>query len=498
MLATVASIAALVSCQKENTSTPVQGNGISTITLTIEQPTDENATKTVLGTEDAGTYPINWSTGDKIAVSSQSGSSFEEYTLSGEGGSISGTFTGTSVDGSVYAYYPYNGVTSVNSAAYTVTIPDHQTYIANSFGEGALPMYGVASSTADLHTLIPLMSVLKLQLKGTCKVSRIEVSSASQNLSGTGTVTFSGTAASLSVIGNKYVKLICSTAVQLNESTATLFHIAIPASAEGAYMVKIITEESKILTKTLTVAQAFTAGKMKKTPELTGVAPTTIIQYTEGSYTGDAITVAGYTWAPVNCGFDADHTYGLLYQWGRRYGHGDTSEWPTGDGHDVYYYYVPSYNQVSLIDGNKNTYRNVIYYGYTNWCNSPAPTKNDDWFTTYNPCPTGWHVPTKDQLLALGCGTWVTDKTIDGTGSGSYNGRLFGTSPNQMFLPAAGYRKYINYTCWNRGSTGNYWSSSPSSLEDVEKAQSLYFDAKYALRNFDYRGYGYSVRCVQD
>jgi len=519
ILATAASIVALVSCQKEETLTDVQGNGISTITLTIEQPTDEDAAKTVLGegTGSPATYPINWSTGDKIAVSAQSGSTFNEYTLSAGEGSTSGTFTGTSVSGAVYAYYPYSGVKSVSTTTYTVNIPAQQTYVANSFGEGALPMYGVASSTTDLKTLTPLMSVLKLPLKGSCKVSRIEVSSASQNLSGTGTVTFTESTASMTVTGNKYVKLICSTAVQLNESTATLFHIAIPASAEGTYTVKIITDESKVLSKTLTVAKAFTAGKMKKTPELTGVAPTTIIQYTEGSYCGDAITVAGYTWAPVNCGYDAtNYKYGKLYQWGRAVGGGYNKSGDANNDAGGEYQIKESSATVSSTTPKTNPTDNVFYLGkssdfdwYINTSDNTKrlqswPMKSGD--SGYvegkiaNPCPSGWRVPTYEELNAL---TGNSGSTSIGTGGWDstkkgywFNGTTSPSSGSGLFLPAAGYRS-SNGTASSRGTHGYYWSSSPYS--DAYQAQNLYFNSTSQARMYgNKRAYGYSVRCVQD
>ena len=54
-----------------------------------------------------------------------------------------------------------------------------------------------------------------------------------------------------------------------------------------------------------------------------------------------------------------------------------------------------------------------------------------DWIQR-NPCPSGWRVPYRDEFESLiAAGSFWT--TVNGV-----NGRVFGTAPNQIFLPAAG------------------------------------------------------------
>jgi len=518
-VAIAAFMAAAVSCAKEEIILP-ESTGLDVITLFIDQPTDEDATKTVIGTPFESTYPINWSAGDKIALSQQSGSSFEEYTLSSGAGSISGFFTGNAVSGPVFAYYPYDKVFSVNTNTYNVIIPAQQTFAENSFGETALPMYGISEGSSTLHSLKPLMSVLKLPLKGSCKVTRIVVSSASQNLSGIGTVSFTTTDATLSVSGNDYVELLCPD-VQLNETTATLFHIAVPASAAGAYTVRVITDESKVLTKTLTVTSSFSAGKMKKTAVLSGVNPTDV-KYVDGSYCGDGIIVDGMIWAPVNCGYEPatsnpsykGYTYGKLYQWGRRYGQGynngsvTDADYPGKSG---------SFSVLSNAlwgglngteapltfykKGNTSTFLNdwIIAGDHTFWNvgTDSAPVRN----SSFDPCPSGWRVPTSDELSALVANKsgWTTKNGQSGywySGSTPYS-----ASASSVFLPACGFRHCSNLTSNYRNTYGYYWSSSVNAPSASDYYHSKYLaiaNGRSAILTSGDRGNGYSVRCVKE
>jgi hypothetical protein len=79
------------------------------------------------------------------------------------------------------------------------------------------------------------------------------------------------------------------------------------------------------------------------------------------------------------------------------------------------------------------------------------------WQSAKNPCPTGWRIPTREECLSL-----VNSGNIWTTQSG-VTGRVFGTAPNTIFLPAADSRnpddgRMLGY------EAGNYWSCSPYSL----------------------------------
>ncbi|MFM8373949.1 MAG: hypothetical protein ACKOCO_16330, partial [Bacteroidota bacterium] len=62
--------------------------------------------------------------------------------------------------------------------------------------------------------------------------------------------------------------------------------------------------------------------------------------------------------------------------------------------------------------------------------------------------------------------------------------------------PAAGSRDSYDGALGNRGSNGNYWSSTESYSADY--AWYLYFDSSNAVTGSGYRTSGFSVRCVAE
>ena len=117
-----------------------------------------------------------------------------------------------------------------------------------------------------------------------------------------------------------------------------------------------------------------------------------------------------------------------------------------------------------------------------------AELAGDTWNNGRGPCPPGWRLPTKTELASLGEGSLAT------------NGRIFGTSPNQLFLPAAPSRLYNNGEgeLFNFGVRGSYWSNIPYDSEEV-----IYLSFIHALGEGFVnesasapRQSGFSVRCV--
>ena len=118
---------------------------------------------------------------------------------------------------------------------------------------------------------------------------------------------------------------------------------------------------------------------------------------------------------------------------------------------------------------------------------NPAGT---NWTKSNDPCPNGWRLPTEAELQALikSTGDWrIKNNSI---------GYLFGTAPNQIFLPFAGYRDYFyagKLELVNR--SGGYWSSSQYDNTD---AWSLSISQDGAYIDALNRSYALSVRCVCD
>ena len=116
------------------------------------------------------------------------------------------------------------------------------------------------------------------------------------------------------------------------------------------------------------------------------------------------VVIGGYRWATRNVG--APGTFaatpedpGMFFQWNRSVG------WPaTGP--------------------------------VTGWDTSFA--QGTAWYQANDPCPRGWRVPTQAEFNALRAAgsEWTVQNGVPG--------RTFGTPPNQIFLPAAGWRYNID------------------------------------------------------
>ena len=120
--------------------------------------------------------------------------------------------------------------------------------------------------------------------------------------------------------------------------------------------------------------------------------------------------------------------------------------------------------------------------------NSTTPIGNS-WATANDPCPPGWRVPTQAQLQSLNnAGSIWTQRN-------GVNGRLFGTAPNQIFLPAVGYRHNSNGALHYVGTNGGYWSSA---LLGSTGARYLWFSSGSSSVRNRTRANGFSVRCVAE
>jgi len=195
----------------------------------------------------------------------------------------------------------------------------------------------------------------------------------------------------------------------------------------------------------------------------------------------------------LNCGYDDNHPYGLLYQWGRKDGGG--------------------YN---ILEGRQTAYTGPIYasseqskYFYTVAEVAPKDwliTQNDKRWnsgseespvkTVYDPCPEGWRVPTKTELNRLRGNHTSGNVQIGTHGTFTQNGYYFDGSTNTtpdsgVFLPVGGVRSYKG-TSSDREVCSEYWSSSVNNV-GVYSLQLHYLSIKVTT---NYRAQGFPVRCV--
>lgn len=113
-----------------------------------------------------------------------------------------------------------------------------------------------------------------------------------------------------------------------------------------------------------------------------------------------------------------------------------------------------------------------------------------------NPCPSGFRIPSKTQWEGVKDNT-LNPQSNEGSnwtaGATNYTtGKNFGPG---LFLPAAGLRDGSTGTLFNRGSVGNYWSSTENGT--VNAWNLVFFSGGADVLIFN-RTLGFSVRCVAE
>ena len=220
---------------------------------------DDASAKTVLDENNN----VRWSEGDQIVAFMNTSLGLKYQLKDTYIGETSGYFSKVSSGASddlgagmewdhIVAYYPY--AESIKCAkigdnyAIDVVLPTEQTYEADSFGGGAWPM--VAVSKDNDITFKNVCGGMKLQLKGTQKVVAIKLEGKNkEKLSGAATVTAytdgeTKPAITMASGASTSVTLNCGSGVQLNESTATEFIIALPPVLFSKGFTVTVTDDS--------------------------------------------------------------------------------------------------------------------------------------------------------------------------------------------------------------------------------------------------------------
>ena len=112
------------------------------------------------------------------------------------------------------------------------------------------------------------------------------------------------------------------------------------------------------------------------------------------------------------------------------------------------------------------------------------------WLAANDPCPPGWRVPTLAELTQLRAAGHSELTQLRGV-----YGRFFGTYPNRIFLPAAGFRFDADGSVDRVGSWGYYWSNSAFGANQRWFLQ--FSDTGSAISRYD-GAWGFNVRCVNE
>ncbi|WP_459187386.1 fimbrial protein [Parabacteroides sp. APC149_11_2_Y6] len=205
------------------------------------------------------------------------------------------------------------------------------------------------------------------------------------------------------------------------------------------------------------------------------------------------------------------HTYlsmGFLYQWGRKDPFPSTAAFSPGSwaaatnvNFSADQSTTPASSMATSIASptrfycsyNWCTVRNDNNWGTPSTSNtvtigSTSYDSNRGSKTIYDPCPPGWRVPAQ-YVYANAVGTLSGfDKGFD------FKGKL--TSSASIFLPAAGYRFVSHGSADDQGGGGYYWSSS---IPPLGFDPGIVYFGSSSLDTYTYsRGFGFSVRCVQE
>jgi hypothetical protein len=206
--------------------------------------------------------------------------------------------------------------------------------------------------------------------------------------------------------------------------------------------------------------------------------------YNNDWVTYGTVASSGKCWLDRNLGatqvatYSTDfHSYGDLFQWGRRADGHQNIEWISSTSSN----YEEQDNQTTLTssyDIALNALFIIPSYGEPYDWRSP---QNDNLWQGLNginnPCPLGFRLPSLPEWEAERA-SWSSN-----TATGAFASPLKMTSAG-MRSPYAGL--------YNTGNVGEYWSSSVSSA----RSSHLWFGSFNSSTSTEYRSWGLSVRCI--
>lgn len=187
--------------------------------------------------------------------------------------------------------------------------------------------------------------------------------------------------------------------------------------------------------------------------------------------------------------------FGLLYQWGRKdpfmgscAKSGTTLAASTGN-----WTTIKSSQTVYYAEENPMT-----YIASSDWCLNSQNIYEIRWTeyekSLYDPCPVGYRVPDGGEN-----GFWATANvkvTDDSTNCGIY--WTLADGETTAWYPAVGFRSRDSGSLGNVGEYGYCWSTSYSPTTVYAYYLTFNYDGYVSPAHRDYRGYGYSVRCVRE
>lgn len=377
-------LAVMVSCSKETPGANEPETPYAPV-LTLTASIGGDVTKTSLGQEADGKYPVSWTAGDRICVN---GVESGEAVFS-DADAKTATFSFSEALGTegFKAVYP----ASAWKTDGVITVPAAQTYIKDSFDPASAIMLAYSADAAESLHFSHLMAYLVLSFdteydKDPMKSITVK-SNGDEPMSGDFNVDFTAESPALTPVsgaGAAAVTVNCGDGVALGTEVV----VAVPAQTYASG-IEITAEDSNGHRTTRSLKSSFApkAGTVYSMPINFDYYPGTNLK---------PIKVGDLLWAPVYCGYSKAHPNGLLYQYGRAVGQPyypadkPTSlcvAGPVKEPADKYFY--------TAVGGD--------WYGGTPFSNWPMSESDAGYVAgeVGNPCPDGWRIPAMAEFESL-------------------------------------------------------------------------------------------------
>lgn len=501
---------ALASCTDLNVEPATISQDESPEVKTVLTAVIGPGTRTVLGEKnEKGQYPVSWQATDRICVNGAEASGVE---LSE--GSMKASFSfGEELTAPYNAVYPADAykaddgtaaqegedAVSGSTGKVTVTIPSSQTWNLGTFDSGSAVMYARAESKTEL-VFHHLMAYLKLSFSTESDPDPIKTivlkSRGSKPMSGDFIIDFASSSPALAYASEAAATTVTVDCGEAGAALGTEVIVAVPAQTYASG-IEITTTDTNGDKTVHILKQSFqaVAGTVYPMPIAFELYP--------GSRQ-KPVKVGNLLWAPVYCGYSAEHPNGLLYQWGRAKGQ---AYFPTSETNNEIIAAAPiDVPQEDLFYALKNGSTDNDWYGGTPLSDWPISGSDVGYSEAVidNPCPTGWRIPTVDEFNTLNIdkdhftessGGWPSvSKDSDEVKVG------FTHNDSGLFFAAAGARMYYGRSGY-RGTGSDAYARVWSSVGDATTgmAKGLQLRRKSAPTIMDIRkSFGCSVRCVKN
>ena len=494
----IAMLMAMASCSSSDDAVEEIKEESKLVPMTFTATQEGNAgTRSALSTGNS----VIWQTSDKISVFDGYNDTDHNrsFTLEGDGGETSGSFTGTaSSDVTQFtAVYPYTeGATLGEDGSVSgITLPAVQTAYKDSFDPKAALMmaYSTDKSKLDFKNAV---SLVKVTTDFDCKSI---VLTAKENIAGTGKLTYNSGAPAINFTSNISQTITLKPASEDGVIAAGTYYIAIcPQTLTGFSISFINSTDTKAYTRTSTKNNIFNRSGIRNLGTFTesGTSWTSTMESNgnvKASQQVDlGLTITGsdskqyrVIFAKSNLTANGlatnEYDYGDYFAWGARepWYSSATQTWKEDKPYGYYLKYAPYYN-------------NGSYTKYTT--DGEILEAADD---AANVILGGdWQLPTKEIWVAL---YNTTNYDWDWTTQVGYNGcKVTSKSDNSksIFLPAAGYVNGTKFT--QVGSHGRYWSGTAGISDSTSKPYILRITSGSVMAQANYdRHFGLPVRPVR-